>query len=498
MKKTIILTILGCILVISCDEWLYLEPEEGVIREEYWQSEDDVFAAVMGCYASLLGNAIGGSGYSIPEMVFLWGEIRGDLAVPYRNKTEFRNIYYGDILADNPVCRWNTFYQSINFCNTVLEFAPDVLERDPSFSDDQLKIYESEALALRALLYFYLVRSFGEVPLKLTATVSDEENFAIPKSSSSVVLNQIKADLREAEKNAPYTYGDNDSDKGRITKFAVYAIQADVYLWCEQYDSCLIACNKITDSGKFGLVQSDKNWFTTLYATGNSSESIFELQFSKTRYNPLFDMHGVDRYFRASPGAMEIIFPYDYNVIEDSADVRADKGSYHSSYNYMIWKYVGKNTDEQKIYLESYTHLIIYKYSEILLTKAEALNQLNRMDEALVLVNRIRRRARASDITDMATGQTLTKNTMADYILEERARELAFEGKRWYDVLRNARRNHYERLQILVNMVVSSSPGEKQVTIKNKMLDTLYHYWPIYKDELETNAALVQNAFYED
>jgi hypothetical protein len=498
MKKTIILTILGFILVVSCDEWLYLEPEEGVIREEYWQSEDDVFAAMMGCYASLLGNAIGGSGYSIPDLIFLWGEIRGDLAVPYRNKTEFRNIYYGDILADNPVCRWNTYYQSINFCNTVLKFAPDVLERDPSFSEDQLKIYESEALALRALLYFYLVRSFGEVPLKLTATVSDEENFAIPKSSSTVVLNQIKADLRKAEKNAPYTYGDNDSDKGRITKFAVYAIQADVYLWCEQYDSCLIACNKITDSGKFGLVQSDKNWFSTLYATGNSSESIFELQFSKTRYNPLYDMHGTDRYFRASPGAMEIIFPYDYNVIEDSADVRADKGSYHSSYNYMIWKYVGKNSDEQKIYLESYTHLIIYKYSEILLTKAEALNQLNRMDEALVLVNRIRRRARASDITDMATGQTLTKNTMADYILEERARELAFEGKRWYDVLRNARRNHYERLQILVNMVVSSSPGEKQVTIKNKMLDTLYHYWPIYKDELETNAALVQNAFYED
>ena len=111
MKKTIILTILGFILVVSCDEWLYLEPEEGVIREEYWQSEDDVFAAMMGCYASLLGNAIGGSGYSIPDLIFLWGEIRGDLAVPYRNKTEFRNIYYGDILADNPVCRWNTYYQ---------------------------------------------------------------------------------------------------------------------------------------------------------------------------------------------------------------------------------------------------------------------------------------------------------------------------------------------------------------------------------------------------
>ncbi len=498
MKKTIILTLLGFILVSSCDEWLYLEPEEGVIREEYWQSEDDVFAAVMGCYASLLGNAIGGSGYSVPELFFLWGEIRGDLAAPYRNKSEFRNIYYGDILADNPVCRWNTFYQSINFCNTVLEFAPGVLKRDPSFSEDQLKIYESEALALRALLYFYLVRSFGEVPLKLTATVSDEENFAIPKSSSSVVLNQIKSDLREAEKNAPYTYGDNDSDKGRITKFAVYAMQADVYLWCEQYDSCLIACNKLINSGKFGLVSSDKNWFSTLYATGNSSESIFELQFSKTRFNPLYEMHGSDRYFRASPGAMEIIFPYDYNVIEDSADVRADKGSYHSSYNYMIWKYVGKTSDEPKIYLESYTHFIIYKYSEILLTKAEALNQLNRMDEAMVLVNRIRKRARASDLTDMAAGQTLTKNAMADYILEERARELAFEGKRWYDVLRNARRNHYERMQILVNMVVSSSPGEKQVTIKNKMLDTLYHYWPIYKDELETNAALVQNAFYED
>jgi hypothetical protein len=81
--------------------------------------------------------------------------------------------------------------------------------------------------------------------------------------------------------------------------------------------------------------------------------------------------------------------------------------------------------------------------------------------------------------------------------LEERAREFAFEGKRWYDVLRNAKRNNYKRLDILLNMVASTVPGNLQQSAIAKTKDPNSHYFPIYQYELQTDKNLVQNPFYK-
>jgi hypothetical protein len=72
------------------------------------------------------------------------------------------------------------------------------------------------------------------VPLKLDATISDKDIVNLPKSKSDVILNQIVTDLKKAETGVPVTYGDNDSDKGRVTKFGVNAMLADVYLWMDK------------------------------------------------------------------------------------------------------------------------------------------------------------------------------------------------------------------------------------------------------------------------
>jgi hypothetical protein len=496
MKKKIFLVSLCFLFLTGCNEWLYLEPENGIIRQEYWQSKEDVQAAVMGCYASLLGNAQG-SGYNVPELLFIWGEIRTDMVVPHRLRSDFLYIYNGDILPDNGVCRWNAFYRTINYCNTVLEFAPDVRDIDPSFAADELAHYESEVSALRALMYFYLVRNFGEVPLKLSATTNDNEKFAIPKSPAPVILKQIKSDLANAEKKSVLTYGDVASDKGRITRYTINAIQADVYLWCEQYDSCILACNKIINSGVFGLVENDDFWFTNLYANGNSVEGIFELQFSQEILNPYYNMHKRNKYFKASAVAVEEFFPADPLAPPDSADIRGDGASYKVSDNYTIWKYVGKDKVTFRTDYESYAHFPIYRFAEILLFKAEALAQLGMIDESLSLIRTVRRRAHASKITSMELEATDIRS-LTDYILVERAREFAFEGKRWYDVLRNARRNDYQRIDLLLNMVITSAPADRMLTIKNKYQDTLSHYLPIYFTELQANPALKQNAFYGD
>jgi hypothetical protein len=86
---------------------------------------------------------------------------------------------------------------------------------------------------------------------------------------------------------------------------------------------------------------------------------------------------------------------------------------------------------------------------------------------------------------------------MQDFILQERQREFAFEGKRWYDVLRVAKRNNYERLDLLLNMATMSVPPDKQQSALAKLKDKNSHYFPIYLYELQTNNLLEQNPFYK-
>jgi hypothetical protein len=401
-----------------------------------------------------------------------------------------------NILPTNSLANWRTVYQTINYCNTVIDFAPGVLQKDQTFTQDALNKYVAEAKTLRALMYFYLVRSFGEVPLKLKATSSDQEIEQLPKSSQDTVLTQVLKDLGEAEPNAVNSYGNTASDKGRVTKYTVYAIQADVYLWRDKYAECVAACNKIINSNQFGLIDgsSATTWFSTLYSNGNSNESIFEFQFDRQKLNTFYSMLTTSRRrLQASPIVMDEVYTVDF-INPDNKDIRGDGAAVRSTDN-TIWKYIGITTTTARAQEESYAHWIVYRYADILLMKAEALNQLGNGQEALNLIYTIRNRARALAATDMAPNPA-DKDDIANFILRERAREFAYEGKRWYDLLRNAKRNNYQNLALLLDMVATTVPPDRQQSAIAKFRDKNSHYLPIYFYELQTDRLLIQNPFY--
>ena len=128
--------------------------------------------------------------------------------------------------------------------------------------------------------------------------------------------------------------------------------------------------------------------------------------------------------------------------------------------------------------------------------KAEALNELGKGQDALDIVYQIRERANALAATDLVPAAN-DKNLIQDFIIEERAREFCFEGKRWYDVLRNAKRNNYLRKGILLSMVAISAPDNIQQSAQAKFKDNNSHYLPIYLYEIQTNKLLIQNPFYK-
>ncbi|WP_187262712.1 RagB/SusD family nutrient uptake outer membrane protein [Pontibacter beigongshangensis] len=469
----------------SCDKWLYLEPQDAIVRQQFWQTKEQANAALIGCYSSLLDGDLG-------YKMFAWGELRADMVTPNDAATlDEREIVGGNILESNNITNWRPFYKTINYCNTLIEFAPQVQQFDPTYKTETLNADIAEAKAIRSLMYFYLVRTFGEVPLKLDATVSDETGFTLAKSSEAEVLQFIIQDLKEAEINAVTNFGNSTWNKGRFTKAGIQALLADVYLWNEDYDACIATANKIIDSGQFGLVAGNTSWYHTLYVAGNSPESIFEIQYG-AQPHPFFPIIRNQRRFIAAPHVLEELYSIDF-VNPDNADIRADGASLRSDGR--IWKYIGQNSSDQRTDVAPYPNWIVYRYADVLLMKAEALAQKEQGEEALQLVNMIRTRANALEATERGV-EFDDVNGLTDYILEERAREFAFEGKRWFDVLRNSRRKNYARLDILLSMVTMSAPADRQQSILNKYRDRMSHYLPIFQFELQTNKNLVQNQFY--
>ena len=169
MRHTLLYTICFFSLMfhVSCTKRLDQKPSDGIIREDYWKTKEQVRAAVIGCYGSMLGDPAGGT-VALPELLFLWGELRADMLAPSlgtsASQYEIMNV---NTTSSNNIVNWRPVYRTINFCNTVIDFAPGVLTNDKTLTQEALNAYLAEARTIRALLYFYLARSFGDVTLKL-------------------------------------------------------------------------------------------------------------------------------------------------------------------------------------------------------------------------------------------------------------------------------------------------------------------------------------------
>ncbi|WP_205943465.1 RagB/SusD family nutrient uptake outer membrane protein [Pedobacter polaris] len=487
MKKIIYSITLFTILVLgtSCNKWLDLEPRDGITKQEFWKTKEDVLAAVSGCYASLLASPPNVSDRSLLEYMFVFGELRADMVSPGPSMVnEEFNIINVNTTPDNSFTKWAAFYRTINYCNTVIQEAPAVKSTDPTFTDAALNAYVAEALTLRSLMYFYLARTFGAVPLKLTATTKDTDLLDLAKSTQAEVLNQIVIDLKKAEQGAVTSYGNTRTDKGRVTKFTVNAILADVYLWMEKYPECLAECEKIISSQRFAYVGANSNWFNTVFFRGSSVETIFE--FDQTIENPFYNLLvRAQRRYIGSPFLVSDVFVPDDIDPDNIYDIRAA-----SFYNaaFTIQKFGTENP--------SFVKWQAYRISDIQLIKAEALALTGDGAGALVIVDDLRTRRNAVDPNPKPIIDPADKEAVCDYILAERAREFAFEGKRWFDLLRHAKRNNYSRIDILLDMVSRTVQPTLQQSAITKFRDPNSHYLPIFQDDLFADPKLVQNPFY--
>jgi starch-binding outer membrane protein, SusD/RagB family len=482
-------------LLASCSDWLQLEPESELTREEYWRTGNDVEAVVAGGYKELANSV---------TTCFKWGELRSDDFVPGNHiGTMDKNLMDGNIYPVNDNAKWSSFYRIINYSNTILKFSPLVLSRDRTFTQNEQKAYDAEALFLRSLSYFYLLRTFGDVPLVLEASLSDNQNFYPGISSRQQIVSQITQDLITALPNLPSSYGRIEYDKGRATKQAVLALLADIYLYSGKYAEAVDACDKLIVSGQYALIPSE-DWFLNFFP-GNSNESIFEVQFDKDQ-NQLNQLYMItapypedgtypdgDDQFRFSPYMVDLFKKND-------GDRRAGNKTYFEfdsrSHFYILWKYVGTSSSEYAMTprngnAESDANWIIYRFADILLMKAEASVQLNDLTSAIDLVNQVRKRAGITLLPDISN-----RGLLLDAVFEERAREFAGEGKRWFDLVRLGMSNNYEYKDKFISIITANKPLTEKEILISKYSDPNSWYLPIHQDEIEQNRNLMQNPYY--
>ena len=368
--KYFLVTIL-VFLQVSCGDYLDLQPPGGLVRDEFWQTKEDVEAVVMAAYTTFA---------SMDRLLFIYGEVRadmleGDVSQSWQEQLLMENNIY----PDNYLCDWSIFYQVINYCNEVIKNAPVVRTIDNTFNDFQMYSLMSEAYFLRSLSYFYLVRLYRDVPLILDPAETDETDFYIPKSTEEEVLTQIVSDL---EKNRGYApsggFQTIEENKGRASKAAYDALLADIALWRFKYEEVLTHVQRIEQNKEIVLMPTAR-WFELFYP-GNALESIFEFQFDGNRNHNNGTYWLTQRFgyqYDPSQKALEM-FAYEFA----SELVRGEDSSIkkYGDDDFIIWKYVGQAPDGRTTRTgadQQSANWIVYRLADVLLMKAEALSQLS-------------------------------------------------------------------------------------------------------------------------
>jgi hypothetical protein len=441
MKKLILLTLMMGAVFQSCDDIITEKPIDFLVPGSFPATEQDALAATTAAYTALQSNIIS----------FYYAFTPSDIA--FQGQHNMRPVSWFLDLNDNngdATAMWQSNYQGIALANTVIQFVPDV-----SMNDDYLKErLIAEAKFLRAFYYFELVRVYGEVPILTEVVINTDDLIGITRNTVEDIYNLIEQDLVEALSVLPNEYV--GEDMGRATKWSATALLAKVHLTQNEWLEANTRSQQVIASGMFGLVANynslwGQNAEYVLMPDKNGvlvNENVFDIQFEQDERNDFKQSWVGSRdteivgATNAVGGGWENMLPTtDYLDMFEDGDLRKDI-SYVTELNGNVLesprtpgagpvtgKYFNVDGDAPKSNNGSQNTYVV-RYSDVLLMRAEAENELNGPSNAYAFINQVRERAGLSPLSG------LDQTSFREALRKERATELGFEGHRKYDLLR--------------------------------------------------------------
>lgn len=447
-KKFLLYTILFSSLALfnSCQDDLELTSDSVITADSFWKTEDDAKAGVNGMYVNFR--------IQTQQNYYLLGGARSaEITGGVQSPLTLANYYNNNLTPQNIDVDWAGLYTVIHSANLVLKYVPQITF-SPSTVKEQ-KRYIAQAYTMRALCYFIMARSWGGVPIVTDPTENtNQSQYIIPRNTIEETFAFIKSDIDQAIANFP----DSNNNKTQLALPSVYALKAEVNLWTAKQlnggttdlNTALTAINAIP--GTPTLMPSFKDVFA--FDKKGNAEVLFAVRYSladltsslldnwnqfmfvgPSDFAPLTSAQATAVFGTLGTGSgnagISRVQP-DITRFNFAATDTRKAATYLTLYNGttpVVTGLVKYNGTVDGTIRRFVSDIIIYRWADILLMKAEVKNALGQ--DPTEEMNLVMKRA---DASASFTNDTPAAND--DVILRERLKEMAFEGKSWWDIVR--------------------------------------------------------------
>lgn len=509
MKKILFsLAILGTVLFASCGkEFLNVSPKDSMTGNEYWKSEADVDKFMVGIYKTFrlatMGTPAGGAAN---HRIFFpaTGDFRNAPIVRTSQSAGSGRDYLSHLRSNNlnalesdefnffgfkAIPRWNDFFKMVQMANIVVY---EMENMEPGLiSPQSIARYKAEAVFLRNIAYFFMVRLYGDVPYYTEAYHSD----AIGRTNMLIVLEKCYEDLKTHYQDLPWTYEDPSIVGNRAMRGAAITLMMHINMWIAGFTNSdkFIYYNNVVALGE-EIMNENQNSYELLplertkeIFKGRTKEGLFEIV-QNLNYGETFSLSSpysdyflrypnkniaLQRsYLSYEPKFMESLYPLGEQ--DKRKDFWYDEHIYATDGMMQCLKFLNVFNEEGEDYNPD-DNQIVFRYVDPILLRAEALAELGRDAEAREIVNLTRTRAGAS----LAVSET--GDELKDFIWWERVRELIGEGHFYYDLVRTRKVLNADYTSAAMSVDAFNRGGWT---------------WPIHRDALTNNPYMSLNNYW--